>query len=346
MRVLVVLAVVVALAVGALTGMVGGQTRAPEVKTLVLGFGVDPVFAPHIVAMQKGWFKEAGFDAVETKTFTAGALAGEALAAGQIHLWTPGNVPPISMRHNGLPIVILGTNALAYIEKLVVRQDANISQPADLYRARIGLLEGSTASAVLANLSAHYTLDPKRLQVVNLPPPEQLTSLLNNNIQAFLVWNPWPYLAQQKGGVKILHTGTVSHFAGDDGKTVRTSNTRSVFVASEQFVRRSPNAARAMMRTLLRAQAYVADPKHRDEVVEMISKQMNQPVEQNRALWGDYSFDWRFTEAYVEDMKAYTDFLARTGRIKRPVDPLSYTYTGYVEEFQPGAVTVKGTWRP
>jgi ABC-type nitrate/sulfonate/bicarbonate transport system permease component/ABC-type nitrate/sulfonate/bicarbonate transport system substrate-binding protein len=322
------------------------RAQTPEVKTLVLGFGVDPVFAPHIVAMQKGWFREAGFEAVETRTFTAGALAGEALAAGQIHLWTPGNVPPISMRHNGLPIVVLGTNALAYIEKLVVRKDAGVRDPADLARIRIGLLEGSTASAVLDRLVAHYRLDPKKLQVVNLPPPEQLTSLVSNQIQAFLVWNPWPYLALQKADVKIMHTGTVSHFASDDGKPVRTSHTRSLLVASEAFVRKSPNAARAMMRTLLRAQAYVAEPRNRDEVIELISKQMNQPVEQNRALWGDYAFDFSFDERYVEDMKAYTGFLARTGRIKNPMDPLAYTYTGYVAEFQPAAVTVKGTWNP
>jgi ABC-type nitrate/sulfonate/bicarbonate transport system substrate-binding protein len=227
-----------------------------------------------------------------------------------------------------------------------VRKDAGVRDPADLYKIKIGLLEGSTASAVLDTLATRYTLDVKKLQVVNLPPPEELTSLVNNNIQAFLVWNPWPYLALQKADVKIMHTGTVSHFAGDEGKPVRTSNTRSLFIASEVFVRKSPNAARAMMKALLRAQAYVADPKNRDEVIDLISKQMNQPVEQNRALWGDYAFDPRFDERYVEDMKAYTDYLVKTGRIKNPVDPLTYTYTGYVAEFQPSAVTVKGKWQP
>jgi taurine transport system substrate-binding protein len=328
----------------------GGAVAAPvsglEVRTLTMGFGIDPVFAPHIIAMEKGWFREAGFERVETRTFTAGALAGEALAAGQIQLWTPGNLPPISMRHNGLPIVVLGTNALAYIDRLVVRTDANVQRPSDLYNIRIGLLEGSVASAVLDRIAEYYRLDVRRLQVVNLPPPEQLTSLINNNIQAFLVWNPWPYLAQQRASVKILHTGTVSQFADDAGRRVQVSHTRSLFVASEEFVRRAPNAARAMMRVLLRAQAYVADPRNRDEVITTLSRFLQQPVEQNRALWGDYVFDPRFDKKYWEDMKVYTDFLAKTGRIRNPVDPLEYTYTGYVEEFNPALVTLKGRWRP
>ncbi|MDR7419096.1 MAG: ABC transporter substrate-binding protein [Armatimonadota bacterium] len=338
---------VIAAVVLAVSGQpVAAPSGAPEVKTLSMGFGVDPVFAPHIMAIEKGWFREAGFDRVETKTFTAGALAGEALAAGQIQLWTPGNLPPISMRHNGLPIVILGTNTLAYIDRLVVRADANVQRPADLYNIRIGLLEGSVASAVLDRIAEYYRLDVRRFQVVNLPPPEQLTSLINNNIQAFIVWNPWPYLAQQRANVKILHTGTVSNFADDAGRKVQTSHTRSIFVASEDFIRRSPNAARAMMRVLLRAQMYVSDPKNRDEVITTISRFMQQPVEQNRALWGDYSFDPRFDKKYWEDMKVYTDFLAKTGRIRNPMDPLEYTYTAYVEEFNPALVTLKGKWKP
>lgn len=346
MRWVLTAGIVVAVILGLAREPQAGPGTGLETRHLVLGFGVDPVFAPHIMAMEKGWFREAGFQRIETRTFTAGVLAGEALAAGEIHLWTPGNLPPISMRHNGLPIVILGTNTPAYIDRLVVRADANVQRPSDLYNIRIGLLEGSVASAVLHRLAEYYRLDIRRLQVVNLPPPEQLTSLINNTIQAFIAWNPWPYLAQQRANVKILHTGTVSQFADDSGRRVQTSHTRSVFVTSEQFIRRSPNAARAMMRVLLRAQGYVRDPRNRDEVITTISRFLQQPVEQNRALWDDYSFDPRFDQRYWVDMKVYTDFLAATGRIRNPVDPLEYTYTGYVEEFDPGLVSLRGRWKP
>jgi ABC-type nitrate/sulfonate/bicarbonate transport system substrate-binding protein len=202
-------------------GRAFAQAAKPEISKLSLGFGLDPVFAPHIVAMQKGWLRDAGFTEVTTKTFTAGALAGEALIAGEIQLWTPGNLPPISMAHTGIPVVVLGTNCLAAAaEKLVVRKDANVKAPEDLYNVKIGLLAGSTANATLHNLARHYGLDEKRLQIVNMPPPEQLAALNSGSIYGLLCWEPWGTKALESAANELIHSGTTSGFAGNKSKPV------------------------------------------------------------------------------------------------------------------------------
>jgi ABC-type nitrate/sulfonate/bicarbonate transport system substrate-binding protein len=320
----------------------------PEIDVLRLGFGLDPVFAPHIVAIEKGWFEEAGFQSVETESFTAGALAGEALAAGEIQLWTPGNVPPISMRHNGMPIVVVGTNTLAYLEHFIARADAQIEQPEDLYNIRIGLLEGSTASAVLNNIAEEYGLDVTQMQVVNLPPPEQFTALTNNEIQAMIVWPPWIYIAQNDPNVEveILHDGMVSHFPWDEGTESQVSFTRSLWVMAEDFIRENPNAARNIMLVLLRAQDYVSDPANREEVLTMVAEFLEQPREQVEAPWDRYPFESTFDQDYVRDQQEYTNFLFDAGVIGEQIDPLEYTYTGYAEEYDPSLVTVPGNWQP
>ena len=320
----------------------------PEITELRLGFGLDAVFAPHIIAIEKGWFEEAGFESVETATFTAGALAGEALAAGEIELWTPGNVPPISMRHNGMPIVIVGTNTLAYVEKFVARTDAGLEEAEDLLDIRIGLLEGSTASAVVANIANAYDVDPLDLQIVNLPPPEQMTSIINDDIQAFVVWNPWPYLALEDEAVdvEILHTGTESNFAWDEDGEYQSSFTRSVWVMSEAFLTENPNAASAIMHVMHRAQDYVADPDNRDEVLETVAEFLDQDIELIEAQWDDYVFESVFDDAYVADMQTYTDFLLEAGRIDEAQDPMSYTVTSFMAEHNEDNVEVEGTWEP
>lgn len=319
-----------------------------EKTTLRLGFGLDPVYAPHIVAIEKGWLEEAGFTEIETATFTSGAAAGEALIAGEIDLWTPGTVPPISMRHNGMPIVIVATGTPAYVEKFVARTDAGIEEPEDLLDIKIGLLEGSTASAVVENLATLYGLDPLEMQVVNLAPPEEMTALINNDIQAFITWNPWPYLAETSEDVdaEILHNGTISNFPWDAGEEAQISYTRSVWVLSEDFIRDYPNTARALMLTLYRAQDYVADPANREEVVALISEYLDQPLEQNEVLWDDYSFENVFDEAYVRDLESYTNFLYESGRIEDQLDPMDYTYTGYMAEYDPERVVIEGNWEP
>jgi ABC-type nitrate/sulfonate/bicarbonate transport system substrate-binding protein len=328
-------------------GIAAPAVAQPEVKQLALGFGIDLPFAPHVVAIQKGWFKEAGFSEVTTKTFTAGALAGEALVAGQIQLWTPGNLPPISMFHNGIPVVLLGTNCVNWdLEKLVVRKDANVKAPEDLYRIKIGLLQGSTSGAMLHQLALHYKLDEKRLQVVNLPPPEQLASLTSGNVQAILVWEPWPYRALKSAPVEVVHSGMVSQFAGNKSATVKISDNRSVLVASQEFVRKNPKSVRAIMRVMLRALRYVADPKNKEEVLKLFSEFQKQDVETNRALWDNYVFNPAFDDAYVADMERTATFLESAGRIKKRTHILDYTYSDPVAEVDASLVKVAGRWKP
>ena len=318
----------------------------PETGKLALAFGLDPVFAPHMVAMQKGWFGEAGFAEVTTRTFSGGALAGEALVAGEIALWTPGNLPPISMTHSGVPIVVLGTNALAMsADRLVARKDANVRAPEDLYKVKIGLLQGSTASADLYYLAKHYNLDEKRLQVVNMPPPEQLAALNSNAVQAMLCWQPWGYNALKTGNAELVHTGLESGFAANKGQAAQISYTRSLFVASEEFVRKNPVATRRMMQVLLRAQRYVADPKNRDEVVTLFVKETKQDRALADAIWDQYTFDPTFDQAYVRDMERLSEYLSASGRLKSPKHPLEYTYTEPVAAFDPALVKTPGRFK-
>ncbi len=335
----------VALAGGMWTERALAQAK-PEVTKLTLAFGLDPVFAPHMVAMQKGWFKDAGFSDVSTKSFTGGAIAGEALVAGEIALWTPGNLPPISMTHSGVPVVVLGTNALAMsADRLVARKDANVRTPEDLYRIRIGLLQGSTASADLYYLAKHYNLDEKRLQVVNMPPPEQLAALNSNSVQAMLCWQPWGYNALKSGNAELIHTGLQSEFAANKGKDAQVSYTRSLFVASEEFVRKNPVATRRMMEVLVRAQRYVADPKNRDEVITLFVNETKQDRTLANAIWDEYTFEPVFDDRYVRDMDRLTEFLVASGRLKSPKNPLDYTFTDPVAAVDKSLVKVPGRFK-
>ena len=332
-------------AAGAMPSIALAQAK-PETTKLALGFGLDLVFTPHMVAMNKGWFKDAGFTDVTTKTFTGGAAAGEALVADEIHLWTPGNLPPISMTHNGVPIVILGTNCIAAAaDKLVARKDANVKTPEDLYKVKIGLVQGSTASADLHYLAKQYNLDEKKLQVVNMPPPEQLAAMNSNNIQAMLCWEPWGYNAMKTGNANLVHSGTVSGFAGNQGIPTKISYTRSLFVASQEFVRKNPIATQKMVEVLLRGQRYVADPKNREEVINLFAEQTRQDKALAQATWGDYSFDPAFDEGFVKDMDQMTAFLVATGRIKSAKSVLDYTYSAPLAAIDPSLVKVPGRFK-
>jgi ABC-type nitrate/sulfonate/bicarbonate transport system substrate-binding protein len=319
-----------------------------ETDTLSISIGPDLPFLVHIVAKEKGWFAEAGFKNVEFKTFASGNLAGEALLADQIQLWTPGNLPPVSMAHNGVPVVILGTNAVSHgLEKIVVRKDAGVENPEDLYKVKLGLLVSSTSGALLANVAKHYGLDAAKIQTVNLAPPEAMAAMANNEIQGMVFWEPFPYQAVKDQGARIVHSGTKSFFAKNNGEDVAVSNNRTVWVASQDWVRANPNAAKALVNVLVKAQAYVADPANRDEVLKIFSDAQKQPIEMNKALLDNYTFTAKVDQSYVDDMTAMADYLQATNRIQgEKKDVLSYTYTDPLKAIDPALVEVEGQWKP
>lgn len=334
---------------GALFALSASAASAADIETdtLSVAIGVDLPFLVHVVAKEKGFFADAGFTNVDFKTFQSGNLAGEALLSGDIQLWTPGNLPPISMAHNGAPVVMLGSNAVSHgLEKIVVRKDAGVNTPEDLYKIKLGLNVSSTSGALVGNLAKHYGLDASRLTLVNLAPSEAMAAMKNNEIQGIVFWEPWPYLALHEQDTKLVHTGTMSEFDGNKGEAVQVSNNRTVWVASQDWVRANPKATDALVGVLVKTQKYVSDPANREEVLKIFSDFENQEFAMNSDLLSDYTFDASVDAAYVEDMNAVTQFLVETNRISDAQDPMSYTYTAPLAAADASLVKIEGTWKP
>ncbi len=308
-----------------------------ELTKITIQYQPNTLFAVQSVALEKGWFEDAGFEKVEIKNFTSGNVAGEALIAGELSIWVPGNMPVISMRHNGVPIVVTGMLNVCPAEYLMVRNDAGVTKPEDLYDITIGLMVGSTAQGVLFNLADYHGLDQERLNVVNLAPPEQITALRNNEIQALLVWPPAAY--------KVKDIATYMF----DSKEFSHTNVPMVF--AESFLKKYPNTARVLMEVLYRGQDWCADQSNWDEAKRIHAKRSEQPIELVEEMWLDY---WNpkqpngwLDKDFAEDFRAYTVFQKSTGRIKEPIqDILEYTYTEILEDINPEYVKVKGKWTP
>jgi ABC-type nitrate/sulfonate/bicarbonate transport system substrate-binding protein len=308
-----------------------------ELTEITIQYQPNTLFAVQSVALEKGWFEEAGFEKVSIKNFTSGNLAGEALIAGELSVWVPGNMPVISMRHNGVPIVVTGMLNVCPAEYLMVRNDAGVREPEDLYDITIGLVVGSTAQGVIWNLANYYGLDNERLTVVNLAPPEQITALRNNEIQAMLVWPPAAY--------KVKDVATYMF----DSKEFSHTNVPMVF--AESFLKKYPNTSKAIMEVMYRGQDWCADQSNWDEAKQIHAKRSEQPMDLVEEMWLDYwnpkQPNGHLDQDFVEDFRGYTDFQKATGRIREPIeDILEYTYTGILEEIKPSYVKVEGKWTP
>ena len=300
-----------------------------------------------MVAMQKGWFKEAGFTDVTTKTFTGGAARRRGAGRRRDRAVDAGQ-----------PAADLDERTTACRSSCSARMRSRW-RPTSWSRARTRTSRrprtctGSGSACCRARrraptciyLAKHYKLDEKRLQVVNMPPPEQLAALNSNNIQAMLCWEPWGYNALKTGNTDLIHTGTAVRLRGEQGRRTCRSRTRGrCSWPARSSCARIPIATRRMVEVLVRGQRYVADPKNRDEVITLFAEQTKQDQALAQAIWGDYTFDPSFDEALrASDMDQLTQFLVASGRMKSPKNPLDYTYTAPLAAVDPALVKVAGT---
>jgi ABC-type nitrate/sulfonate/bicarbonate transport system substrate-binding protein len=326
----------------ALISLPNAARAAPEKKTIQIGVGPDFGTSGHaVVALEKGYFKDEGFEKVELRTFPAGLVQIEALAAGSIDLAMPTQAPVFTIRSNGIPIVILSSLA-AYNDSLAVavRDDKHVKNPTDLYGLKLGVLKGSGAEMMVDALIKHYKLDPHKIQMVNLAPPEQLSSLATGAIDAICVWQPWVYQAQSKVKVDIVHTGTESRFAQNAGEKVTVDWTRGLVTGLAPFVGSNPQTIDGVLQAVRRAQQFIIDPKNFDSVTAMFSKYHNQSAQMNAVVLKVYGPSIALDQRMKTDLEAVQDFLVQSGRMRKPIAVEDIMYGEPLKKIDPTLVSI------
>ena len=284
-----------------------------------IGLQPDPALAPIVVALKKGWFEEAGFTEVETQQFTAGVEAGQALVSGNIDIWQPASVPAISMINRGAPVRIVGQGSKCRLESLLVRPDAGVKNPEDLYNTSIAVLQGSTLNAYLGNMARHYGLDFSKLKIVNMTPAESLAALISGGVGAAVTFPPTTGRAMKSIGA-IEVAGRTSGFEKDKGTEIEFSKTRCVLVMHQDFLADHPDSAEAALTVIAKAQDYINQPENVEEAQNIFVKWSGQDIADVKEAWSLYKFPIELDEDFNKDLSDYSQFLKETGAIKG--DPL------------------------
>ena len=316
---------------------------APEKSEITIAVGPDWGTGGHaVIALARGYFAEEGFTKVNLKTFPAGLMQVEAMVSGAVDVANPAQGPVISMRSNGVPVVVLSSlstydDAIA----LLLRKSAGLKDPKQLEGMKIGLLKGTSAEQMLIAIAKHYKLDAAKIQMVNLAPPEQLASLATGAIDGICVWQPWVFQASQKVPVEVVHTGSTSRFAGNAGAGVQVDQTRGVLATTERFAKANPRTVDALLRAYAKAQAYMTDPKHYAEAVGLFSKHHNQDTQNNMEIIKSYKLTLALDDRYLEDMVSVQTFLHETGRVRSKPEVVTFTYASPLSKVAPSLVSTR-----
>jgi taurine ABC transporter substrate-binding protein len=185
----------------ALLAFLGHHHRCRRQSPSPYQTGVDPAK----VAQADGLYEKATGARINWRKFDAGAEVLTAIASGDVQIGYVGSSPIAAAASKGLPVVtFLVAAQLGGSEALVVRNGSKIAKPEDLIGKKIAVPFVSTGHYSLLAALKHWKIDPSKVQIINLRPPEITAAWQRGDIDATYGWDPALGKAKESG--KVLAT--------------------------------------------------------------------------------------------------------------------------------------------
>ncbi|MEV6350193.1 aliphatic sulfonate ABC transporter substrate-binding protein [Actinoplanes sp. NPDC051851] len=172
--------------------------------------------------------------------FDSGPALTEALKAGAIDIGQTGEAPPIFAAAAKTPFVIAATGAPSpKSEAVLVKASRGYRTFADLRGRTIALNKGSNVHWLLVELLEANGMTLDDVQVKYLKPAEGRPAFDNDQIDAWVIWDPYFALAEQPG-VQVLAdaTGLVNNreyvLVSKDAAEQKTEKIKSFLAAYEK----------------------------------------------------------------------------------------------------------------
>ena len=283
------------------------QTTRLEQTTVNIGYIPLSDCAPLIIAKEKGFFAkygieqvnlcpESSWDAIADKIVTGELQAAQMVAGLPLALTlgmngqpsTPISVPLVLSR-NGNAITLSqnlyneGIHSLAELKTAIVDREQKIT---------LGIVHNcSMHNLMLRYWLASGGIDPDLdLNLVVVPPQQMVSRLKSGEVDGFCVGEPWNTQAIQEGVGFVIATD-LDIWAG---------NPEKVLGFTESWVNQHPNTHQAVLKAILEACEYCDEPRHRQELVTLLSKQLSIPPQYIRpGLIGPFDRGGNTTPEYL-----------------------------------------------
>ena len=298
----------------------GGLTRI----RLPLGYIPNVQFAPLYVAVEKGYFREAGLEVTFDYSFETDAMA--LVGAGEIPFAVVSGEQVLLARSQGLPVVYVAAWYQQYPVAVVSKVEEGIVSPADLKGKNIGLpgLFGANYIGLEALLfSAGLSNDDVTLTSIGFT---QVESIATDQVQAASVYaaNEPVQLKAQGYEVNEIRVGDHVQLASNG------------LVTNEATIASEPELVRAMVKAMLRG---IADTiQNPDEAYEISKKYVENLANADEAVQKEVlarSIEfWKAEQLGYSDTSAWENMLDLLIQMELLKDTLNIN-AAFTNEFLP-----------
>ena len=319
------IAVVLVLVAGLFISFNNKQTSNVE-KTTKVSISYLPVVnaLPLYLALDKGYFKDAGLDVTATK-FDAPNQIIDSLISGSADIGAPGSATGIlaisqSKIPNTLKLFALnGAFTPSNIDNiLIIKSDSTIKSVKDLKGKILGINPGIQFQTITKDILDNEGISQNDVIITEIALPLQLQALVSKQVDAVLSLEPVRTIGMNKNLVKDLVVGPMNKYINDPWYG-------GGGIISEKFLESNPDTARKVVAVFDRAiKEIMANPDsarqylnvHTSLTPDLVTK-VPLPV------WKMYT---DFTTSDISALQKFVDVFIKYAVIKQPLDVNSLIY--------------------
>lgn len=295
----------------------GCGSSPPEVRAVRVGFlRTDLHQLAYYVAREKGFFTEQGLDVREGGAFSAGPEEMSAFSAGELDMGYVGAAPCLTFAGQDMVDVRIVAQANAGGSSLVLRPGLEADDVAALKGRTVAVPGVSTMQDFLLRTALKEAgVDASAVKIIVVKPPEMLPALKAAQIDAAMVWEPYPSMATAGGSGRVLI----------NSQKIWPHHPCCVLIVDNAFLEKNPDTVRRFVAAHVKATEYIR--KNPVEAADMAHLFTGQNTAITRQALKNIEFGY---EPEVKVLQRYAEFMKQAGVIKVE-NPVSFV-NGLVDE--------------
>ena len=323
-----VLALILALTMLLSLTACGGKEE--ETITFVLDWTPNTNHTGIYVALQKGWFEEAGLKVDVVQPPEGGSALLVASGKAQFAVTAQDSIAPALTGENAMPLTTVAAILQHNTSGIVSRAGEGMDTPRGLEGHKYATWDSPGEKATIRQVMAADGGDFDKVELIPSTVTDEVSALKSGDVDAIWIFYGWAGIACEVAGLPI------DYFDFADFDPVLDFYT-PIIVSNNDWLENNPETAKAFLAALSRGYEYAAEnPKEAADILMEAAPELKSNAElvyrSQEYLAGEYIADAaRWGEIDPDRWGGYFTWLNDNGLMETPLDP----GMGFTNEYLP-----------